>query len=245
MRPRFEIELGLGLRLIAILCIATLAQASTPDLPTDASLLPDHLPESAIGKDLLTGEDRAQLEARLIVSSGEERLVGMLFSLAEGWHVYWRNPGDTGLPPRIEVEVSGYEVGPIVWPAPSIFEEADGLFTTFGYSEQVLLSMPLPTMDVSTATGPNVLVRANARVLVCKTECVPATFSLSSPLAPVLSREDQTRIDRLFAEAKAKAPDADVDELLSRIDAIVYEMYGLTKAEIKIVEAESAMPRVT
>jgi thiol:disulfide interchange protein DsbD len=205
LRRRLGIGLELGLQWIAILCIATFAQASAPDRPTDASLLPADLPPSAIGKDVLTG-DRAQIEARLLVSSGDDPLVGMHFSLADGWHVYWRNPGDTGLPPRIEIEAPGYEIGEIVWPAPSIFEEADGLFTTFGYSDQVLLSMPLERTDASAATDRDGVVRANARVLVCKTECVPATFSLSSPLASALSRDDQMRVDRLFAEARAKAP---------------------------------------
>ena len=205
LRQRLGIGLELGLQWIAILCIATLAQAGARDRSTDAALLPAELPASAVGKDLLTGK-KAQIEARLLVSSGDDPLVGMHLRLAEGWHVYWRNPGDTGLPPRIEVEASGYEVGAIVWPAPSVFEEADGLFTTFGYSDQVLLSMPLERTDASAALGRNVVVRANARVLVCKTECVPATFSLSTPLASPLSRDDQLRVDRLFAEARAKAP---------------------------------------
>lgn len=191
--------------MIALLCIATLAQAGALDQPADASILPAHLPPSAIGKDVLS-DDQPQIEARLLVSSGEDPHVGMLFSLAEGWHLYWRNPGDTGLAPRIEIEATGYDVGPIVWPAPTIFEEADGLFTTFGYSDQVLLSMPLARTDGSAATGQDGLVRAKARVLVCKTECVPASFSLSTPLAFALSGDDQARVDRLFVDAKARAP---------------------------------------
>src|SRR5262245_53409862 len=45
---------------------------------------------------------------------------GFYFELKPGWHVYWKNPGDSGLPPTVEwlngtgsVEFSEFE-----WPVP-------------------------------------------------------------------------------------------------------------------------------
>ena len=146
MRKRFGI--GVGLRALAIVFFATLAFASESDRSNTTTRLPAHLPTSAVGQDVLIGEE-AQLEARLLISSGPNTFAGVLFSMAEGWHVYWRNPGDTGLAPRIELKAKGYETGPIIWPAPETFKEADGLFTTFGYANEVLLSMPLHGSDPS------------------------------------------------------------------------------------------------
>ena len=36
------------------------------------------------------------------VVPGEAFDVGVLFEMEPGWHVYWRDPGDAGDPPRIE-----------------------------------------------------------------------------------------------------------------------------------------------
>jgi thiol:disulfide interchange protein len=206
-----HIRSGYWISTIVILCIATLAQASGDSALPNASRVPIHLPEGAMGRDVLVG-DVAQIEARLLVSSGPKTQVGVLFDLAEGWHLYWRNPGDTGLAPVIDIEVPNRRVGPVVWPAPTVFEEADGLFTTYGYDDQVLLGVPLREHLEPQDQGAATLVRANARVLVCRTECVPASFSLSSPITPVLSAQDQAHVDSLFADANARSP-ISIDEL--------------------------------
>ena len=97
-------------------------------LPTQP---PTEFPVEAVGKAVFEGEI-AQIEARLVVSSDPAPRAGVLFDLRAGWHIYWRNPGDTGLAASLNIEAAGYRVGPIAWPAPEVFEEADGLFTTFG-----------------------------------------------------------------------------------------------------------------
>ncbi|HEB89642.1 MAG TPA: thiol:disulfide interchange protein [Deltaproteobacteria bacterium] len=161
-------------------------------------------------------DDAPQLEARLLVSSGPERRIGILFDLAPGWHVYWRNPGETGIAPRLGLEAAGHRVGQIVWPTPRTFREADGLFTTWGYEGRVLLSAPIePIPDDAHTTGSGLAtngigtgdgVRAKTTALICRTQCVPASFTLSTPLDPGLSASDQRSIDALFREAEASEP---------------------------------------
>ena len=55
------------------------------------------LPQSAQVSAVIE-DDGAQLRARLLVSGEPTSQVGVLFDLAPGWHLYWRNPGATGLP---------------------------------------------------------------------------------------------------------------------------------------------------
>ena len=58
--------------------------------------------------------------------------VGFDFKMDEGWHIYWKNPGDSGLPPKITWHLpSGVAAGDIQWPKPERFSE--GSFTSFGY----------------------------------------------------------------------------------------------------------------
>jgi len=177
------------------------------------------LPSEAVARRVIE-DGAAQLEARLVVSSGPDRRVGVLFDLAPGWHLYWRNPGDTGIAPKLEFRAPGHAIGEILWPAPRVFEEADGLFTTYGYEGRVLLGAPIepdpgsPRVGVEASAAvadPGVgaaaeTVAVEGEVLICRTECIPASFALSSPLNPDLAESQQRRIDAAFADALERAP---------------------------------------
>jgi thiol:disulfide interchange protein/DsbC/DsbD-like thiol-disulfide interchange protein len=157
-------------------------------------------------------EDGPQLKARLLVSGrGAEltkgdrgRHVGVLFDLAPGWHIYWRNPGGTGIAPSLGLEASEGRIGEVLWPAPETFREADGLFTTYGYEERVLLSARLlPSLGTTSVAAS---VRADVNVLICRTQCVPASFRLSTPLDPDTTPEDRAWVDALFVDTTKNVP---------------------------------------
>ena len=51
----------------------------------------------------------------------------------EGWHIYWTNPGDSGLPTRLTFpEQTGLDFGPVQYPLPDRFVapgEIEGSFS--------------------------------------------------------------------------------------------------------------------
>jgi len=193
-------RLAAHLAFIASLFCLSMDAASAGSIgPTPA--MPS-LPESARAESVVE-EDGPQLEARLLVSSRTPTKVGVLFDLAEGWHLYWRNPGETGIAPKLGLDVPGHDVGEIGWPTPQTFREADGLFTTYGYEGRVLLSAPI---EAKNASDSDTLVHAETQVLVCRTQCVPASFSLSTPIDVALSEADRSLVDELFREAEAATP---------------------------------------
>ena len=148
-------------------------------------------------------EGRAQLEARLVRSHSGEPRVGVLFDLAPGWHIYWRSSGDTGLPPELEWEVDGAEVGEIQWPLPEAFLGAgsDEDAPSYGYEGRVLLSSAL-------GEGETRRLAVAGDVLVCEYECVPATFRLErGPDEPVPGFGPETE-DALFRDFEARLPAA-------------------------------------
>ena len=56
--------------------------------------------------------------------------------------IYWRSPGDAGIPTSLDWNVAGAEIDEPSWPAPHAFAEPDGLdgfITTIGYAGRVLL----------------------------------------------------------------------------------------------------------
>ena len=53
------------------------------------------------------------------VRGGEPFTVAVRLRMAEHWHTYWRNPGDSGLATEIAWTLPpGFSAGPIQWPAP-------------------------------------------------------------------------------------------------------------------------------
>ncbi len=129
--------------------------------------------------------------------SGQPFHAGLRFQLAPGWHTYWQNPGDAGVPAEIAWTLPpGAAAGPIAWPVP--VRQAEGPLMTFAYTGEVLL-------PVTITPGPGPLsVQAHASWLVCERICVPeeGDFRLDLPAGtPVPSAQAP-----LFAAAAARTP---------------------------------------
>ncbi len=122
---------------------------------------------------------------------------GLRLHLAPGWHTYWQNPGDAGVPPELAfADMPGVAVGPIQWPVPE--KAVEGPLTTFAYTGDVLLPL-----TITPAAGA-VPLRAHATWLVCANVCVPeeGDFTLDVPAGvPGPSAEAP-----LFATAAARSP---------------------------------------
>ena len=131
---------------------------------------------------------KPRVEVRLLIdaSPGAGRIarVGALFRLDPGWHLYWRNPGDAGLPTRVRWQVDGGDVGPLAWPAPEVFRDEDAGVTSYGYRAQVLLSSEL--VRLAPPAGPRA-VRVETDFLVCKDQCIPGKVSLTRDLDRALA----------------------------------------------------------
>src|SRR5258707_307964 len=65
------------------------------------------------------------------ITQGGQVRVALRLRMADGWHTYWRNPGEAGVPVDLSVSLSeGATAGPIEWPAPGRVSE--GTVTTYG-----------------------------------------------------------------------------------------------------------------
>lgn len=100
------------------------------------------------------------------------------FDVPPGVHVYWRNPGQAGLPTTITVTAPTgiVTVGSTRWPAPQLFEEA-GLIT-FGYTDRVQVLTPV-RVEPAAPTGTVELV-TSVSWLECGTECVPGQYTATN-----------------------------------------------------------------
>lgn len=109
------------------------------------------------------------------VRPGEPFDAGIRFALEDGWHVYWSNPGDSGLAPSVRWTLpEGTAAGAIVWPHPE--KIAVGPLANYGYAKEVLLPVRITP---SAALQPGDVLNLAARVdwLVCQEDCIPGTRS--------------------------------------------------------------------
>jgi thiol:disulfide interchange protein/DsbC/DsbD-like thiol-disulfide interchange protein len=151
-----------------------------------------------------------KVHARLIAETGEIAPGGSVAVALEeiirpGWHTYWVNPGEAGLPTEIKWSLPpGWHAGPIEWPYPKRLPV--GPLMNYGYEGKVwLLTKLTATRDAK--PGDAVTLKATGSWLVCKEVCIPEDQRLSvplsisaSPTAPYATVADQ------FAAARAKIP---------------------------------------
>jgi thiol:disulfide interchange protein DsbD len=129
------------------------------------------------------------------VAPGGTIRVGVRFRLDPQWHVYWKNPGDSGAAPSVKWTLPpGVAASALGWPAPVRIPTPP--FMTFGYEGEVVLSSQITVPRSYTA--PTLPVAAAVEWLACDANgCIPgeAELSLEIPVKPGASppREDFTR----------------------------------------------------
>ena len=102
-----------------------------------------------------------------------ETHVGIIYQTDPGWHVYWRNPGDSGTAPKIHFTSEGLEMGQTQWPAPKRI--AYGPLINFGYEGETAL---LFAVRPKGASADNIQLDAKLEWLVCREECIPGRGGL-------------------------------------------------------------------
>ncbi|HEY1922614.1 MAG TPA: protein-disulfide reductase DsbD domain-containing protein [Tepidisphaeraceae bacterium] len=132
---------------------------------------------------------RAELLANVSsIQAGKPFWLGVRLSIDPGWHVYWKNPGDAGLPTRVTfVLPDGFIAGPLQYPTPHRFDQA-GNIVAFGYEDSVLLLAQV-TPPANLGADFHGDFRAAVSWLVCSNVCIPgkATATLTLGAAPAAS----------------------------------------------------------
>ena len=139
------------------------------------------------------------------LQAGQTAMLGVLFDLEKGWHIYWVNPGDSGEPPKIQWQLpAGFQAKEIRWPTP--VRLGTGTVIDYGYEGRVLLPVPIQVPADYKAAKP-VTVSANVRYLICREVCIPAKAqaSLAIPAANAASAAADRELFRSTFENSPKA----------------------------------------
>jgi thiol:disulfide interchange protein DsbD len=171
-----------------------LCLSSAPDMGHTQDLLG----QSRVRSEQVTAELMAHAPEG--VAPGHPVWVGLQLSHAQGWHTYWKNAGDSGMPTQLEWQLPpGVTAGEVVWPTPKKF--ALGPLANYGYDGTLLLMVPL-IIDPG-FSAQRLDVKLNASWLACRQECIPedAQLQLSVPVQSPTSLNG-----RVFEETLQRQP---------------------------------------
>jgi thiol:disulfide interchange protein DsbD len=169
-----------------------------------AALLAAALPARANAAVVTTPQVRAELLAHAPegIAPGKPLALGLRIDHQPHWHTYWKNPGDSGLPTRLDWTLpAGFQAGEIEWPTPRRLPI--GPLLNYGFEGTLLLPV---TVQVPAGFAAETLeVKLRAEWLVCKDICIPegGEFVLQLP-----ARAAQAGHTALFEAARAARPQA-------------------------------------
>jgi thiol:disulfide interchange protein DsbD len=141
------------------------------------------------------------------VTPGQSFTIGLHFKMDPGWHIYWKNPGDAGEPPRVTWQLpAGITAGEIEWPAPQTMLTSTVM--NYVYDNEVLLIVPMQAAASVPASSGGAKIDASLRLLICSKEmCVPAKAQVSLTL-PVKTQgaAPDGRVEGLFSATRTHLP---------------------------------------
>src|SRR5437867_3085239 len=118
-----RVRLSQGMRVITILLAGlTLAAQAKGAMPSGTDLV-----KATLVSDVSS------------VKAGQPFTLGVLLKIEPGWHVYWKNPGESGMATSVQWKVpEGFKVGELQFPIPIRFGQS-GDVIGYGYQDEVLL----------------------------------------------------------------------------------------------------------
>ena len=103
-------------------------------------------------------------------------IAAVQLKLAPGWKTYWRQPGDTGIPPKFNfTQSSNLDLLEVLYPTPKITWQDQT--RTIGYQGQVIFPIV-----VQPSTSSDVTLQGQIEIGVCEKICIPVSLEISARL---------------------------------------------------------------
>ncbi len=152
-----------------------------------------------------TGEHvKAELVSAVqMAQPGKSFLVSVILRTDPGWHIYWVNPGDSGVPTTVQWTLpAGWTASEPMFPVPSRFTEKE--LVTYGFEGSTMILTRI-TAPEGTRVGP-VTIRAKVDWLACKDACIPGSVSLKRSITLAGKDMDSSMWGNRLYAAEASVP---------------------------------------
>jgi DsbC/DsbD-like thiol-disulfide interchange protein len=121
-------------------------------------------------------------------------IAGVQLRMDLGWKTYWRNPGDSGVPPSFDFKGSkNLKRAELLYPAPHRIADANG--TAIGYDDEVVF----PVKITPEHEGEPVELKVAFEYGLCKDLCIPNEVSLELVLSPGEGRGDAVLLENALS----------------------------------------------
>ena len=123
----------------------------------------------------------SRLIAGATIKTGDAAFLraGVELKLDPGWKTYWRDPGDSGVPPSLDFSGStNVKSVTVLWPAPERFPDGAG-GNSIGYTGRVILPLRVAPENA----GKQSSLQLKLGYAVCGTLCVPVESNLKLALS--------------------------------------------------------------
>ncbi len=120
---------------------------------------------------------KVQIMVEKSVLGPGESLRGVFhMTMEDGWHTYWKNAGDVGLPTEVNWKLpEGWTAEPLMWPAPE-YLDTSGLIS-YAYEHQVSIPFVLKPPTTPAPEGLQTM-KATLSWLECQEACIPGEAEL-------------------------------------------------------------------
>ncbi len=138
----------------------------------------------------------------LLADTGEGGInAGIDVVIEPGWHTYWRNPGEAGVPPAFDFDGSANVAHvDVLYPAPERYD--DGASVSLVYRDEVVFPLAVEPVD----PGKPIMLKVDISLGVCAEVCIPTRASASATLAPDAPHDALS--DALIKRFAARLPKA-------------------------------------
>lgn len=158
--------------------------------------------------------DLKHVKAELIseektVQPGQPFWIALHLTIEKGWHVYWKNPGDAGLPLKLNLNLpEGFKSEELQWPFPEKFQFEE--MVGFGYEGEVtFLTQIIPPQTIE---ANEIVLKGELQWLVCSQQnCQPGSAPVQLSLTvQSASPEKNSNVSALFQKARSKMPTSQI-----------------------------------
>jgi thiol:disulfide interchange protein len=153
------------------------------------------------------------------VEAGKRFEVALRFKIQDGWHMYWKNSGDSGQPPRVNWNLPpGFSASELSYPVPSRDHAPGGIITNILKGEVFLLASITPPANL--APGGTIELAADLQVLVCDKACIQLKRAVRTSLPTLAAGAATPDNADLFETARRRLPETQAAAKYARIDAL-------------------------
>ena len=108
-----------------------------------------------------------------------KNLIGIRMDMQKNWHTYWKNPGDSGGPIKVNWSHNdNVSISELYWPTPSLIPYEP--LMTYGYKNFVIFPF-----EIINSNNKNSFIEASIDFLICDDVCVPEKAFIKTNLQDI------------------------------------------------------------